>query len=391
MNYDVVVIGAGVIGTACSYYLVKKGYKVALVDKGDIAGGTSSHCDAAAMITDKMPGPDADLGYASIQNFKKLHEDLSHDFEFRQDGSLQICESEEEMQAATKYVADLQKSGYRVRMVDSKEMADIEPYLAKDLKGGFWCDEDCGLNPFRLCFAFVDEVKGKGLDVYTFNEVTDIKLDKNKKVQAVETKAGTLNTNHVVNAAGCWSPEIAKMVGIKLPVQPRKGVVLITEATVPLCHQKVQEFGYMFLKFAPGKYKRPEYLDKFGVAFAMQPEAEGNNFLVGTSRNFDGYRLDTELEVIQAIAKRANRFFPVLKDVSCIRTYAGLRPFMPDHLPVISDVPEIPGYYIATGHEGDGISMSPMTGELISQIINHDTPSMDIKPYSFSRLKDAFY
>ena len=81
--YDVVVIGAGVIGTSCAYHLVKKGLKVALIEKSDVASGTSSHCDSAALLVDKQPGVDAALGYASIQRFKELQDELSYDFDFK--------------------------------------------------------------------------------------------------------------------------------------------------------------------------------------------------------------------------------------------------------------------------------------------------------------------
>lgn len=389
-NYDVIVIGAGVIGTSCAYHLVEKGLKVAMFDFGDIASGTSSHCDAAAMITDKMPGPDAALGYASIQKFLKLSEKLDYDFGLIQRGSLYLCETDEEMEIATGYISDLQKEGYRVRMMDQKEMAEKEPFLAKDLPGGFWSDECCGLNPYKLCFAFTEQVKGKGLDVYTHTRVEAIGLDEKKNISYVDTNQGRFRAKSVVNAAGCWSPEIGRMTGVKIPVASRKGNIMISEATTQICHQKVQEFGYMILKFGSKAERDPE-LVKHGVAFTIEPSNEGHNVLVGSSRNFVDYNVDTDLEVIRVIAKRAIRFFPILKSVNFVRAYAGCRPFMPDHLPVISPVEEIPGLYIATGHEGDGISMAPMTGELIAEMVTGQKPSMDIAPYRFSRLEDRFY
>ncbi|RKJ45264.1 FAD-binding oxidoreductase [bacterium 1XD8-76] len=388
-NYDVVVIGAGVIGTSCAYHLVEKGLKVAMFDFGDIANGTSSHCDAAAMITDKMPGPDAALGYASIQKFLKLSEKLDYDFGLIQRGSLYLCETDEEMEIASGYISDLQKEGYRVRMMNQQEMAEKEPFLAKDLPGGFWSDECCGLNPYKLCFAFTEQVKGKGLDVYTHTRVEAIGLDEKKNISYVDTNQGRFRTKSVVNAAGCWSPEIGRMTGVKIPVASRKGNIMISEATTQICHQKVQEFGYMILKFGSKAERDPE-LVKHGVAFTIEPSNEGHNVLVGSSRNFVDYNVDTDLEVIRVIAKRAIRFFPILKSVNFVRAYAGCRPFMPDHLPVISPVEEIPGLYIATGHEGDGISMAPMTGELIAEMVTGQKPSMDVAPYSFSRLKDRF-
>ncbi len=114
-TYDVVVVGGGVIGTSCAYHLVKKGFSVALVEKDDIAKGTSSHCDGVALITDKMPGVDAASGYASINRFKELKDELSYDFELHQRGSLYLCETDEEMEIASKYANDLAAAGQNRR------------------------------------------------------------------------------------------------------------------------------------------------------------------------------------------------------------------------------------------------------------------------------------
>ena len=205
-TYDVVVVGGGVIGTSCAYHLVKKGFSVALVEKDDIAKGTSSHCDGVALIVDKMPGIDAALGYASIKRFLELKEELRYDFELHQRGSLYVCETDEEMEIASKYANDLHKEGYRVSVLTPEQLQEKEPFLAKDLKGGIFSEECLGINPFKLCFAFVNEVKGKGLDVYAQTEVTNIKLNTDSAIEAVETTKGTIITKGVVNCCGCWAP-----------------------------------------------------------------------------------------------------------------------------------------------------------------------------------------
>ena len=387
--YDVIVIGGGVIGTSCAYHLVKKGYKVALIEKGDIASGTSSHCDAAAMITDKMPGADAALGYASIQKFIRLSKELDYDFNFDQSGSLYVCETDQEVEVATGYVNALRAEGYRVKMVDPYEMSQIEPLLAKDLKGGFWSDECAGLNPLKLCYAFVEQVKGKGLDVFLHTKVTGVRLNEKHQVEGVDTDKGSFTTGRVINCGGVYAPEIGRLNGLNIPILPRKGVILLSEATGPVCHQKVQEFGYMVTKFANVECDRDPELLKYNVAFTLEP-TEGDNVMLGSSRNFVGYNLNTEIEVINAIAKRGMRFFPILKNMSCVRAYAGVRPFVEDHLPIMSEVEEMPGYYICAGHEGDGISMSPVSGQLMTQLIAGEETELDMEPFRFSRIENRF-
>lgn len=383
-TYDVAVIGGGVIGTSCAYHLVRKGFSVALIEKSDVARGTSSHCDAVALIVDKQPGVDAAMGYASIQRFLELQNELDYDFELHQRGCLYACDTEQEMEVAAQYAKDMQADGYNVNALTPKELLEHEPYLAKDLLGGLWSDIDLGLNPFKLCFAFVDTVLGKGLDLYSHTDVTGIRLGEKNQVEGVETDKGLIPCGKVVNACGVWAPEIGKMVGIDIPIEPRKGLVLVSAPAKKFCNQKVQEFGYMISKFSNHECQRDPELEKYGVSFVIEP-SDGDNVLIGGSRNFAGFDISTEIEIIHTIAKRAIRFYPILKDMNCIRTYAGLRPFLEDHLPLISNVEKVPGYYIAAGHEGDGISMAPMTGRLISELLAGEKPYMDLSPFSFSR------
>ena len=376
-TYDVAVIGAGVIGTSCAYHLVKKGLSVALVDRNNVARGTSSHCDAVALIVDKQPGVDAAMGYASIQRFLELQNELDSDFELHQRGCLYACDTEQEMEVAAQYARDMQADGYNVNALSPKELLEHEPFLAKDLIGGLFSDIDLGLNPYKLCFAFVDTVLGKGLDLYTYTNVTGVRLDGEKRVQGVDTDKGFIPCGKVVNACGVWSPEIGRMAGLEIPVEPRKGVILVSAPSFKFCNQKVQEFGYMISKFSNHECKRDPELEKYEVSFVIEP-TDANNVLIGSSRNFAGYDISTEMEIIHVIAKRAIRFYPILKDLNCIRTYAGLRPFLADHLPLITQVDEVPGYYIATGHEGDGISMAPTTGRLISELIAGEEPYLHL-------------
>jgi sarcosine oxidase subunit beta len=115
---------------------------------------------------------------------------------------------------------------------------------------------------------------------------------------------------------------------------------------------------------------------------------EATNFLIGSSRRFVGMDTSCHIEVLQAMAQRAIRFFPVIKDIKIIRSYAGLRPFTPDHLPIISET-EVPGFYVAAGHEGDGIGLSLITGKLISQMICGEQPAVTTEPLKLSRFKDG--
>ncbi|UOF90974.1 FAD-binding oxidoreductase [Fodinisporobacter ferrooxydans] len=390
-SFDVIVIGAGVIGSSVAYHLAKKGLEVALIEKGEVASGTSSRCDAVALICDKKPGIDTEIGYASIQLFKQLAREFSVDFEFTSRGSLYVCETEKELEIARDYVSQQVKDGYDMRMIDRNELQEIEPYLADDLAGGIWTEVDSSMNPYKLCYAFVEEGKKLGLKVYDYHAVQNITLDDKRRVKSVVTDRGTFKTKRIVNCAGVWSPKIAEMVGVHIPIKPRKGMVLISEKTpLKVAKQKVHEFGYMLSKFEDIHFKRnvSELVEKHNVAFTIEP-TDANNFLVGGHRAFRGFDIQSEIEVMRAIAERAIRFLPVLKEINCIRAYAGVRPWVEDHLPIVSEVEEVPGFYIASGHEGDGISMSPITGRMVAQLITGEPTDFNIDKLNYARYKKS--
>jgi sarcosine oxidase subunit beta len=390
MNFDIVVIGAGIIGSSTAYYLSKSGYQVALVDKGDIANGTSSRCDAVALISDKKPGIDTDIGYRSIEMYKELAKELSFDFQFSTRGSLYVCETEKELEIAAEYAENQNNDGYHLQIVDEKEIFDIEPKLAKDLVGGIWTEVDSTMNPYLVCYAFVEEAKKYGLKLFTNHEVRDIGRGPKGNVEKVVTDQGDIHTEKVVNCAGVWASQIGEMVGIDIPICPRKGMILVTEKIERLVNQKVHEFGYMLSKFEDVNYKRnvSDLVENNNIAFTIEP-TDAENYLVGGHRAFGGYNIQSENEVIRGIAERAIRFIPDLKNVGIIRTYAGVRPWVIDHLPIVSGVEEVPGFYIASGHEGDGISMAPITGKMITQLISGEETDFDIRRLSFSRYKEA--
>lgn len=388
-KYDVTVIGAGAIGTSVAYHLCEKGLKVALIDKGDVANGSSSHCDAVALICDKSPGLDTRMGDASIRHYRELAEKFSYDFEFDQKGCLYVCETESEYEAASKYAKQQADDGYDMSMVDAKTLGEMEPCLAKDMIGGIWTPGDAAMSPYKVCYAFVAEGKKLGLKVYTYTHIYGIKRDENGHVTGVDTDQGLIETDRVVNCGGAWAPDIGDMVGIHIPIKPRKGMNLISEKMERICWHKILEFGYMMSKFDDIKFKRnvSPLVEEYNVAFNIE-YTKANNILLGGYRGFRGFDIRSELEAMKAIAERGLRFFPCLKDVNCIRSYAGVRPFVKDHLPIVSHVDEVPGYYIAAGHEGDGICLSPITGKLMAQMIIGEETDFDISKLRFSRFRE---
>jgi len=387
-SYDAVVIGGGVIGTSVAYYLSKKGVKVALVEKGDIASGTSGRCDGNVLISDKGLGLDTKMTYTSQLLFKELVSEIPYNFDYAQRGSIYIIESEEEFKVAKEYVKKQVEDGYPMRMMDKSEIHDDEPYLAEDIIGGVEIGCDLSLNPMALAFGLSLEAKKNGAEIFDYTSVNGIRLDKKGAVKAVKIDKGILTAKYIINCAGVWAPEIGNMVGIDIPIKPRQGQLLVAEKTFPVGKRKIMEFGYMMAKFGDKNYRRnvSPKLEDLGIAFVFEPTLS-NNFLIGSSRAFAGFDTRVSIEVMQGLAERAVRFFPVMADIHVIRAYTGLRPYVEDHMPIISKVDEVPGFYIAAGHEGDGIGLSQITGKLISQMITGEETIVPTDSLSINRFK----
>ena len=195
--------------------------------------------------------------------------------------------------------------------------------------------------------------------------------------------SGSIATKKVVLASGVWTPGLGDMVGVKVPIRPRQGQILVTERLDGLVSKNYAEFGYLAAK--SGK-KRPGVtpeMEQFGVAMVLEPSAAGT-VLIGSSRRFVGMDTTPHPAVMQAIAQRAKHFFPSFSGVKLIRAYAGVRPASPDGKPIISPT-HVEGVYVAAGHEGNGIGLSLITGKLVSQMLRGETPLVDLAPLCIDR------
>ena len=142
----------------------------------------------------------------------------------------------------------------------------------------------------------------------------------------------------------------------------------------------------MMSKFDSINFKRnvSKLVEEQNIAFNLE-YTHADNLLVGGNRLFRGFDIRSEVETMKAICERAIRFYPELAEIKCIRTYSGVRPFVIDHLPIVSDVDFVPGYFIAAGHEGDGICFSPFTGKQMSQIVMGEETDFDLSKLDFAR------
>ncbi|MDR4971409.1 NAD(P)/FAD-dependent oxidoreductase [Bacillus toyonensis] len=382
---DVLIIGGGIIGCSIAYYTSKYGRDVTIIEKGEFVSGTSSRCDGNILAIDKDPGFDSQMSLVSQKLVTDLSEELEHSFEYRAPGSILLCESDEEMEAAQQWVNRQKDAGLPFRMLDRQDIREESPFFADDLLGGLECATDSTVNPYLLAFSLLAESKKMGAKAINHTEVKEMKRDIDGSF-IVETTNGTFTAKQIVNAAGVWAPKIGQMLDVNIPIEPRKGHIIVASRQQHVGCRKVMEFGYLISKFG-GKRKVDALTEKYGVALVFEP-TESQNFLIGSSREFVGVHTRINNEVIKCIANRAIRFYPKMADMMVIRSYAGLRPWTEDHLPIISRVDHIPNYYIAAGHEGDGISLAAVTGKVIEELLNEKETIIPIEPLRLSRFTE---
>jgi glycine/D-amino acid oxidase-like deaminating enzyme len=188
------------------------------------------------------------------------------------------------------------------------------------------------------------------------------------RVVGVRTSDGDVPAGAVVNAAGTWGGEIAALAGVQLPVLPRRGVILVTQPLPPLIRHKVYA----------AEYVADVASDDAGLeSSAVVEGTRAGTVLIGASRERVGFERAMPLPVVRRLAAQAVRLFPVLADVTLLRSYAGFRPYCPDHLPVLGPDPRAPGLLHACGHEGAGVGLAAATGHLLARVLTGADPGAD--------------
>lgn len=379
---QVIIVGAGVIGSACAYFLSQSGIFVTLIDQGDIGSGTSSRCDGNVLAIDKDPGFDSQMALVSQEILHDLADRMGP-FEYRRPGSYLVCDNEEEIPLARRWVEAQQAEGLPFQFLDKEALHQHLPHVASDIPGGLYCGSDSTLNPLLYTQRLAAGAREFGARVLSRLPVAAVTISDGRVLGVELTTGERITADVVVVAAGVWTPALLAPLGVEVPVQPRKGQLLVSGKGPLFGDAKVMEFGYLMSKFGRERMAPPDVVEQ-GVALVYEPTTS-HNFLLGSSREFGTWDTTPDGEVNRTIARRAMRFYPGMKEATIIRSYAGLRPWTPDHFPIVSWVEKVPGLLIAAGHEGDGIGLAAVTGHLVRALIMDHTPPIDPTPLRWER------
>jgi glycine/D-amino acid oxidase-like deaminating enzyme len=369
LTCDVVVVGAGMTGAACALYAARAGLSVTVVDRGPVAGGTTGAGEGNLLVSDKAPGPELQLALLSLALWAETAEELGAAVEYEAKGGLVVARTPEALDSLRAFAAAQRAAGVTADPVTADGLHDPEPRLAPGLAGGVHYPQDAQVMP---ALAAAHLLRASGARLLTGREVTRVLRAPGGAVRGVRTDRGDVHAPAVVNAAGTWGGELAARAGVSLPVLPRRGFVLVTEPLPPRIRHKVYAADYV------------ADVASDSAALQTSPVVEGTAagpVLIGASRERVGFDRSLSLPAVRALAAGATALFPFLSGVRALRTYAGFRPYLPDHLPAIGPDPRAPGLYHACGHEGAGIGLATGTGLLIAQSLTGRTPALDLTPF----------
>ncbi|MFO8088751.1 MAG: FAD-binding oxidoreductase [Desulfatiglandaceae bacterium] len=382
-NPDVIIIGGGVIGASICYHLARERVRVVLLERDGLAAGSSGACDGLLLLQSKKPGIHTSLAIESIEMIARLAGELPLDVEFERKGGLVVMETEEEYQAMAGFAAERRLEGIDVSLLDAAQARGLEPSLSPEVCGATFCPSEGQINPMALTLAFAKGASQMGARIIQGEEVRGINLSRGR-VSGVVTDKQAYETKIVVNAAGVFASEIGRMAGLDMPIIPRRGQLVVTAAVPPILDRCLISAGYIAAKF------NPEGAGGARAGGVSIEQTRSGNFLLGSTREFVGFDRRTNFQALKRIVNRAVTIIPGLSEYNIIRSFAGLRPYTPDGLPILGRVDAVPGLVVAAGHEGDGITLSAVTGKLISELIVDGRPHVPLDEFRCERFDERF-
>lgn len=374
------VVGAGIVGAACAYYLTREGLAAVVVDRGSVAAGTTGAGEGNILVSDKAPGAELDLALLSMRLWRDLGAELGGAAELVTKGGLVVAAQAGAYAGLLELAAGQRLSGVDALPVAAGELAGLEPRLAEGLAGGVLYPQDMQVQPMLAAAHLLRLARAGGATVLPGHRVTGVLRGAGPRVTGVRTTGGDIAAGAVVNAAGTWGGEIAALAGAPVPVLPRRGAILVTEPLPPVVRHKVYAADY--LAGVLSDEAAPQ------TSTVVEGTASGT-LLIGASRERVGFDRSTPWPVLGRLARQAAALFPFLRGVRVIRAYTGFRPYCPDHLPVLGPDPRLPGLLHACGHEGAGVGLAPATGRLVAQAVAGRPTELPLAPYTPTRFGAA--
>ena len=365
-RWDAIVIGAGIVGAACARTLARDGMHVLVLDAGRAGGGTTSKGMGHLVTLDGSAAQLALTSY-SVSLWRELGPALRTDVEYDPCGTIWVAEDDAQMDALREKQRAYDAHSIHNTLLSVDRLREAEPNLRRDLAGGLLVPGDGVLVPPSATLWLLAQAAINGVEL---REETRVDAIEGSTVRCGDI---TIESDVIVNAAGVHSPTLTP----GLRVVPRKGHLAITEPYPGTIRHQLVELGYQH---------SAEKMDAESCAFNVQPRANGQ-VIIGASRELVGFDGEINTLLLDDMIDRAAQFIPALRTMSIERAWTGFRPAAEDGLPLLGRwAPDDP-LWIATGHEGLGITTALGTAVVLADLIAGRTPSIDPTPFAPSRMR----
>ena len=411
-NPDVLIIGGGIIGVSTAYFLSKQGLTVTLVEKGDICAGSSygnagllcpchsvpiptpgvltqgmkwllnpespfyikprldlrllawlwqfqAHCNQQA-LHQAIPRL-RDMQRASLALYRELVAEEKIDCHFEAIGGLSVFKTEQGLLRSQREVEEMEGFGLQMTFLDKDAVHELEPALHPDIMGGIHYQEDAHLNPALFVKGLAEAAQSNGLSLLTQTGVLDFETQ-GKQISKAQTTAGPIQAKQIVLAAGAWSTALARKFGVNFLMQPAKGYSVTVERPPesPRLHLHLSEAKVAVTPMGPH------------LRFAGTLELAGLDLSINQRR-------------VGAILRAGTAYLKNIGSQQTAEVWGGLRPCAPDGLPYLGRPQKFDNLVVATGHAMLGMSMGPITGKVVSQVITEQAPSLEIGAFDVNR------
>jgi D-hydroxyproline dehydrogenase subunit beta len=362
--FDAIVIGAGIVGTACAWRLSADGLRVLVLDPREPGSVATAAGMGHVVLIDDSEARFALTRYGR-DLWARLGPTLPVEAAYRTPGTLWLAQTEAEMRALGDKAAALQERDIGCHVLGERELSDAEPRLRRGLAGALLVPDDAIVNAPAAARWLLERAREAGAEF------------RRDSVVAVESRQLLLHSGEplaapmVVLAAGTASAGL--FAG--LPIRPRKGHLILTGPTDGFCRHELIELAYLSSAHGSGQES---------IAFNVQPRADGR-VLIGASRQYGATDEAVEGRIVELLAARAAAFLPGIEAAARERTWTGFRAATPDALPLIGPHPQVEGLLIATGHEGLGITTALATGQIIADLVADRAPEIPVLPFAPDR------
>ncbi len=415
MSKRVVIIGGGVIGLSTALHCARKGHKVTVLDRNPARRDGCSFGNAGMVVPSHFvplaaPGmvklglkwmwnPESpfyikprlsselfdwcfkfwqaatpahversapllrDLSFASRALFEELAAETQNEISLVTRGLIMLCKTQHGLDDEARFAAQAVKLGVPAQVLSPQELAKLDPGVTMDVAGGVYFPKDAHLTPEHYLATLMRLAQNLGVDFRWQTEVSGVEIQ-GRKLVAVQTEFGKITADEIVLCGGSWSPLLARQLSLKIPIQAGKGYSLTV--------------------------KQPRELPQLCSIFTearMAVTPMGSTLRFGGTMEVAGLNEDINPVRVQGIIKAVAKYFPKFSpaDFAGIQPWRGLRPCSPDGMPYLGRTQKFANLTLATGHAMMGMSLSPITGKLVSEIISGEKPSFDLNLLSPDR------